>query len=99
METLAYHFQLGAAGEYRVEDSAIFDEIMTKAKSIPYHIDYTAGSSLVMAKRISEIGCTTYMTMPLVEKQFDLVPAKDAVLNPAEDDFDIHLIIEYPEGM
>ena len=37
--------------------------------------------------------------MPLVEEQFDLVPSKDSVLNSAEKDFDIHLIIEYSEGM
>jgi len=54
---------------------------------------------MVMAKRISEIGCTTYFIMPLVEEQFDLVPSKDSVLNSAEKDFDIHLIIEYSEGM
>lgn len=59
---------MGAAGEYTIEDPVLFEEFLGHIKTLNPNIKYIAGSGWTMAKRVSAIGCKTYMTIPLIQE-------------------------------
>ena len=98
-ETLAYHFSMGAAGEYTIEDPKLFEKFLDTIEHLNPEKRYIAGTGWTMAKRVSSEGCQTIMTIPLIQEQADLVPKKDILLNDVVSKYDIHIVVEYPEGL
>ncbi|CAH0385090.1 unnamed protein product [Bemisia tabaci] len=94
-QSYSYYFQHGTAAERYISNTTLFNELITKAASLPSSRYSVGGNAPVMATRFALEGCSvmlsTLATPSLREK---LLPDLQIVGGETSHD-DIHLILEY----
>lgn len=93
--TFGYHFSRGIAGEYRVEDEAVFRQLVEKGGNGTHLI---GGNGAVMALRAAVLGCQVGLAAPLAQEWVGKIPKSVHLLIPPVSDPDIHLVLEYHEN-
>jgi len=96
LETFADCFVNGKAAEFRVP-KALFSELLKITEDLSTERKI-GGNAAVMALRIAQEGCKTFISGPISREMTQFFPKRLVALNEIIDEPDIHLIIEYKEN-